>query len=99
MANSPKPCATLSLLGEAIFAPMLHKAAQRLDEGLDATKQKVLQHDGEIILGPEQIDFTERREAAKEVLKLGDCYPDRLDVNVGGDGLTVILRGFDEGRV
>ena len=101
MPNSQKskPSAALSFLEEQIFTPMLRKAYQRLDEGMDATKVKVLQHDGEIVLGPAQVDHMERREAAKEVLKLGDYYPDRLDVNLGGDGLTVILKGLDEERV
>lgn len=94
-----KPSAALSFLGEHLFTPMLRKAYVRLDEGMDATKVKVLQHEGEIILGPAQVDHTERREAAKEVLKLGDYYPDRLDVHIGGDGLTVVLKGLDEGRV
>jgi len=100
MANRiAKASAALSFLESQIFTPMLEKAYRRLDEGMDATKVKVLQHEGEIVLGPEQVDYTERREAAKEVLKLGDYYPDRLDVNLGGDGLTVILQGLDEGRV
>jgi hypothetical protein len=85
---------------EAQMAPdFLQKAYTRIHEGMDAVKVKVLQHEGAIVLGPEQIDYTERREAAKEALKLCDQYPDRLDLNVGGDGLTVVLQGLDEGRV
>jgi hypothetical protein len=62
-------------------------------------KVKKFQHEGAVVSAEPEADFTERREAAKEVLKLGDYYPDRLDVNIGGEGLTVILRGLDEGRV
>jgi hypothetical protein len=96
--GTPRKSAISEYLAEQ-FAPMVPRALKRLDEGLDAVKVKVLQHEGEIVLGPEQADYTERREAAKEVLKLGDYYPDRLDVHVGGDGLQVILQGLDAGRI
>jgi len=94
-----KSSAMLSFLEEQVYLPFLRKAYQRIDEGMDAVKVKVLQYEGNVVLGPAQVDYTERREAAKEALKLADHYPDRLDVNIGGDGLTVILQGLDESRV
>ena len=94
-----KASSALSFLEEQIFTPMLRKAFTRLDEGMDATKVKRFQYEGAIVEGPVEPDYTERREAAKEVLKLGDYYPDRLDVHLGGEALTIVLKGFDEGRV
>lgn len=98
-SGRPKASAALSFLGEQVLGEYLAHGLKRLREGMDATKVKILQHQGTIVEGPEQVDYPERREAAKEILKLGDYYPDKLDLNIGGEGLTVVLKGLDEERV
>jgi hypothetical protein len=94
-----KSSAALSFLEEQIFLPEIRASFDKLFKLREAKKRKVLQHQGLIVLGPEQDDSQIQLEAAKEILKLGDYYPDHLDVHLGGDGLTVILQGLDEGRV
>jgi hypothetical protein len=92
----------LLLLGRAMLAEAgytnstIAKAHRRAGEALDATKQKVLQHEGVIVLGPEQVDFTERREAAALVLKLADHFPTHVEHEITGEvGLNIL--GFGAG--
>lgn len=91
----------LMLLGRATLEAagltdeMVRKAYTRLHEGLDATRVKVFQHMGEPVIGPEQIDFTERRESAKELLRVADHYPNRLEHEVSGE-IQFIFKGLDE---
>ena len=84
---------------EATLRPLLGRAGEVLKEGLEATQVKVFQHQGEVVLGPAQVDYTERREAAKEVLRLNGCYPKESDVTVSGDHMTVVLHGLNGERV
>src|SRR5262245_43114780 len=87
--------ARLEALGRASLAAFgfdeafARRVRRRVDEGLDATKVKVLQHDGEVVLGPEQVDFTERRLAAELGARLLDWMPNKLEHEVHGE---IVLR-------
>jgi hypothetical protein len=94
----------LSVIGRAALEAagltdgMIKRAYRRLDEGLDATRVKVFREGGEVVVGPEQVDYTERREAAKEVLRVADHYPNRLEHEVSGE-IVYVFKGLREDGV
>ena len=79
--------AQLALLGfDEAFA---RRVRRRIDEGLDATAMKIFQHEGALIEGPVQVDFTERRLAAELSARLLDWMPNKLEHEVHGE---IVLR-------
>lgn len=92
----------IRLLGRQVIEELLppeviRLAHARIAEGLDATSQKVFQREGEVIYSKPLVDWTERREYAREVLKLADHYP----THEAGEGITVHVQvaGVDLGRM
>lgn len=56
------------------------KIAQRLAEGLDATETKVFQHNGEVTLTCDVVDYEQRRKYIALAAKLGGYHVDREEV-------------------
>ena len=101
MADRMTPVeARLQILGRSMLEAagltdvVIRKAHQRLAEGLDADTVKVFHSEGEILYSQPLTDWTERREAAKEVLKLADHYPARTEHEFAGE-ITFVVKGLD----
>lgn len=96
--------ARLQILGRSMLEAagltdtVIRKAHQRLAEGLDANEIKVFHNEGELVYSQPLTDWTERREAAKEVLKLADHYPARTEHEFAGE-ITFVVKGLDPDMV
>lgn len=62
----------------------IRKAYGALDRALEAKRTKVLQHKGDIVLGPAQEDHEVQVRAAELVTKLADHHPARLGIELDG---------------
>jgi hypothetical protein len=77
----------------AELLPSAEKIAQRISEGLDATKVELVKHDGKITAREEFVDFTERRRYAELASMFRGLTPEPrsnvvqvgVQVNVGAE--------------
>ena len=75
---------------------MLHKALERINQGLDAEIIKVFCSNGELVESKPYTDHSTRLKAADMVLTLNDAYPaERHEVNVTGN-LAELIRDARE---
>lgn len=95
--------ARLTLLGRTMLEQagltdeQVRKSFRKLDELHEAKKQKVFQHEGAIVLGPEQADNEVQLKAAVERLKIADAYPNKLEHEVHGSVSFNLLAGDWDG--
>ena len=101
MSKSEDPLvARMELLGRSMLAAagltdaVIRKAYTRISEGLDATETKAFHSEGDVIYSQPMIAWTERRESAKEILKLADHYPSRLEHEFAGE-VTFVVKGLN----
>lgn len=82
--------ARLTVLGRSMLEAAgfsdetVRKAYKALDRACDAKRVKVLQHKGDIVLGPEQEDHEVQVRAAELVTKLADHHPAKLGIEFDG---------------
>lgn len=91
------------LLGRAAVPRLLReadvdRAYAVLRAGLEATRRRAFQYEGAILYGEAEVDWEERRECAREVLRLADHYPNRLEHEVAGE-VSFVLRGLTEAEI
>jgi hypothetical protein len=94
----------LELLGRAKLEAagftdaVIRKAYGRIPDLLVAKKQKVLQYEGRIVLGPEQEDGDVQLRAVELVTRLADHQVNKLEHEVHGE-VKLVTIGLSEEQI
>jgi hypothetical protein len=108
MVVPEKPRPQLSPMGRALVEAtmpfrLFQRAAEVLEEGMEATKRKVVREEGadgarRWVKGPAVPDYTERRLAAEHVTRIGGMVTDRVEHDLQGL-VAFTMIGMDRERV